>query len=226
MDALTRDIRKFIYDRLRETARAPVLEQIMARFGLARAQARAALETLHATRHLVLLERTERILMAHPFAAIASPFRVAVNGSTTYFANCSWDSIAMHVMLGEPVRIESFCHQSGEQIVVELANDSIKSVRPERTIVYLGLPAAQWWQDIVYACSNTMVYFASRERLAEWLAAGRVEKPGEALSIEKTIQLSVPIYRRKMALEYERPSPDELRNHFRNLDLEGDFWAI
>ena len=55
---------------------------------------------------------------------------------------------------------------------------------------------------------------------------GRVEKPGEALSIEKTIQLSVPIYRHKMDVDYERPSPDELRNHFRNLDLEGDFWAI
>src|SRR5262245_14692402 len=106
-EAAARDIRKFVYDRFRETARAPVVEVIMQRFALSRRQVVDLLRGLEAARQLALVPGTERILMAHPFSAITTPFRVEARGGRTFFANCAWDAIAFHVLLDEPIRIDS-----------------------------------------------------------------------------------------------------------------------
>ena len=153
--AAARDIRKFIYDRFRETARAPVVEEIMQRFTLRRREVVDLLRGLETTRQLALVPGTERILMAHPFSAIATPFRVETREGRTFFANCAWDSIAFHVLLEEPIRIDSYCHHCGETVEIRLADDAVQSARPASTLVYLALPAAKWWQNIVLACSNT-----------------------------------------------------------------------
>ncbi|MFQ6016589.1 MAG: alkylmercury lyase family protein [Kiloniellaceae bacterium] len=226
MEGLAKEVRKFVYDRMCDTSYPPLLEEIMGRFELTRGRAKQILKALQAENQVVLLAGTDRILMAHPFSAISSPFRVTLSDGRAFFANCSWDSIAMHVMLGRDVRIDSFCHHSGAKIAIELSNGTVESAQPEGTIVYLGLPAARWWQDIVHTCSNTMVYFGSRAHLDEWLTVNRIEKPGETLTIEKTIALSGPLYQRKMDLDYQRPSASELRRHFAGLGLAGAFWDI
>lgn len=226
MDSVARSVRQFVYEFLRETSSPPVLEQVMRRFALTRAEARAAFDEIQHHKQIVLLPGTERILMAHPFSAIPTPYRVTAEDGRTYFANCSWDSIAIHVALGIDVRIDSFCHQGGETIVIELAHETVKSVQPEGTMVYLALPAARWWQDIIHACSNTMVFFSSRDRLDAWLTLNRIEQPGEALTIEQAIDLSRPIYAGKMEADYERPSPADLQHHFETMGLTGPFWAL
>ena len=76
MGSMTKDVRKFIYDRLVETAAPPVLEEIMAAFALDRRQAREVVAGIAEAKQVVLLAGTDRILMAHPFSAVATPFRV------------------------------------------------------------------------------------------------------------------------------------------------------
>ncbi len=226
MDAGVREIRKYIYDRFLQTSRPPVVEEIMDRFDLRRPQAVESLKILESEKHVVLLPGTERILMAHPFSAVTTPFRVKLTGGQVMFTNCSLDSIAMHVMLEQDLRIESFCHHSGKRIEVDLKNENVRSVRPEGMIVYLGLPVARWWDDIIHTCSNTMVFFGSQRDLDEWLTSNRIKARGQDLTIEKTIKLSLPMYRRRMEIDYERPSIPELTNHFRSLDLQEPFWQL
>lgn len=100
--------------------------------------------------------------MAFPFAAVATPFRVTVRGRR-YFANCAWDAIAFHAMLGDDVRVESFCHHCAAPIELELRDGRVTHVEPRDALVYLALPPIQWWEDIITTCSNTMVFFASPE---------------------------------------------------------------
>ncbi len=226
MDDLARDVRKFIYDRIRETSHAPVIEESMRRFGLARGTAREVIGVVEANRQVVLLKGTDRILMAHPFSAVPTPFRVTLDDGQAFFANCSWDAIAMHVMLEAAVAIDSFCHHCGEKIAIELSDETVKSKRPEDPIVYLGLPAAKWWEDVVHTCSNTMVFFASDGHRDDWITANGVDAPGQSLDIGTAIGLSRPIYRGKMERGYERPSLEELRRHFADLGLTGPFWAL
>ncbi len=224
--AAARDIRKFIYDRFRETSRAPVVEEIMERFALPRRRVVGVLRELQSARQLALVPGTERILMAHPFSAIATPFRVEAGGGRSYFANCAWDSIAFHVLLEEAVRIDSYCHHCGETVEIRLADDAVHAACPASTIVYLALPAAKWWENIVLACSNTMLFFSSTAHLNDWLGAEPPMPTGQALSLDKTIKLSVPIYRGKMAVDYARPSAAVLSQHFRDLGLTGPFWEL
>ena len=132
----------------------------MSRFSIARDDATALLRDLESARHIALVPGTTRILMAFPFSAIATPFRVTARGQT-YFANCAWDAIAFYAMLRDEVQVDSFCHHCATPIRIELRDGHAAYVEPQETLVYLALRPAQWWANIVTTCSNTMVFFAS-----------------------------------------------------------------
>jgi hypothetical protein len=70
-----------------------------------------------------------------------------------------------------------------------------------------------------------MVFFSSRDHLSDW-AVSDSQKGGEALTIEQTLKLSMPIYKHKMSLDYARPSREQTIAHFQSLGLTGDFWKI
>jgi hypothetical protein len=224
-DSLARDVRKYVFDHFLEHAAPPVLEQIMERYHLDRFEAFAVLKGLEEARHVKLVPGTQRILMAFPFSAVATPFRVTrpVIGRR-YYANCAWDAVAFHAMLHEIIRIEGRCHHCAEPIYIELAGGKSRAAPPE-PVVYLALPASQWWNDIVLTCSNHMVFFSSESHLDEWRMATQAPE-GAVLNIEETHALSVPIYEDKLRVEYARPGKDHLVAHFRSLGLTGEFWRL
>ncbi len=226
MEMLHRQIRKFVYDKFRETSQPPVVEEISTRFGLDRREAATTLRSMHAERILVLLPGTVRILMAHPFSALTTPYRVKLNNGQALFANCAYDAVAMHVTLEENIAVRSFCTHCCEPILIELTDEAVRSAQPRDTIIYLGLPFAQWWDDIVNTCSNTMLFFCNQSHLDAWVEGNGLEKPGESLTIEQTLRLAGPTYRGRMELDYDKPSAEVLSTHFEALGLTGAFWAV
>jgi hypothetical protein len=217
-------VRKFVFDHFLEHGTPPVAEQVMTEFSLSRSEANEALRALEAARHIALVKGTARILMAFPFSAIATPFRVTVGGRT-YFANCAWDAVAFHAMLGEGIRVESYCDHCATPIEVEMQDGRAINVRPQDALVYLALPPARWWEDITATCSNTMVFFASPEhRDASALCAPANQSA--SLTPDQVHALSGPIYARKFALDYARPSKQELLDHFAAIGLTGDYWTL
>jgi hypothetical protein len=224
---LQKDVRKYILEHFEEHTTAPVLEQIMRKFGLDRASAFKVLVELQSARHIALLGDTQRILMAFPFSSIVTPFRVRLTGKDKeYFANCAWDAVAIHVTLGKEQWISSYCHHCSEDIKIHLKDQRLISQRSDNLpLVYLALPASKWWENIVLTCSNNMVFFSSRDHLSDW-AVSDSQTGGEALTIEQTLKLSMPIYKHKMSLDYARPSREQTIAHFQSLGLTGDFWKI
>jgi len=219
-----RTLRHFIFEWCLAKEQPPVIEELIARFSASREECRKALLSLESQRLLVLLPGTDRILMAHPFSGIVTPFCAATANGKRYFANCAWDAIAFHVMLQEDVSITSFCHQCGRPIDVTLSGQKVGYSSPVTTVVFLALPAAHWWKDIILACSNTMVFFCSTEHQSDWSRTGAPD--GAPLTIQQVITLSIPIYRTKMALDYQRPSVAVLRAHFAEMGLTGAFWEL
>lgn len=226
MDTLAKNVRKFVYDRLRVTAQPPLAEEVARQFELDRQNAVETLKLLEVNRMLVLLPGTARILMAHPFSAITTPFRVTQNGGQEFFANCAYDSIAMHLTLEEDVKVTSFCHYCCETIEIELADETVRTCRPKDTIVYLGLPFARWWDDMVYTCSNTMLFFSNKDHLDAWLETNHITDPGQALTIDQALRLGGPTFKGRMDVDYEKPAPTELSKHFESLGLTGEFWQV
>jgi hypothetical protein len=223
-EMLRQRVRLFVMQQFLDHAAPPVVEQLMHEFPLSRDAAAGVLHGLEAARHIALVKGTDRILMAFPFSAIATPFRATVRGGS-YFANCAWDSIAFHTMLGDDVRVESFCQHCAAPIQIELRDGRAALVDPPETLVYLGLRPTEWWTDIVTTCGNTMVFFASPEHRD---ASDLCVRPNQAASLtpDQTLALSGPTYARKLALDYARPSKEALLAHFAAIGLTGEFWTL
>jgi hypothetical protein len=221
---LSARVRKFVFDQFLEHAAPPIVEQVMTQFSLSREGATDVLGALEAARHIALVKGTGRILMAFPFSAIATPFRVTARGRQ-YFANCAWDAIAFHAMLRDEIRVDSYCHHCAAPIEIEMRDGRAVRIDPADTLVYLALPPAQWWEDIVTTCSNTMVFFTSPEhRDASPLCAP--EGAAASLTPDQVHALSGPIYGRKFDLDYARPSREQLLGHFAAIGLTGDYWRL
>ncbi|TMA05932.1 MAG: hypothetical protein E6J94_08275 [Methanobacteriota archaeon] len=221
---LVQDVRKYVFDHFLEYSVPPVAEQIMKRFHLGRPQALEVLQALETGRHVRLVPGTQRILMAWPFSAVATPFLVTRRNRRWYFANCAWDAVAFHAMLNEEIRITSQCHDCAETIALTLSNGRTIAT-PREPVVYLSLPASRWWEDIVNTCSNHMVFFRSRSHLDDWKRENSIDD-GATLTIDQTHALSVPLYRDRTKLDYVRPSKEELTAHFQALGLTGPFWEL
>ena len=142
MDAADLRIRNLTYELLVELGRAPTSEEATLATGL---DVRESWRRLHEARALVL-DQTGEIRMAHPFSAVATPYRVQVRGRRWY-ANCAWDAFGICAALHTDGRIETTCADCGEGLVVE-----VRDRRPsDETLVFHCLvPAARWWDDIVF----------------------------------------------------------------------------
>ncbi|MGH2455313.1 MAG: organomercurial lyase [Candidatus Limnocylindria bacterium] len=224
MTSLLRRVRLHIFEHFLELGAPPVVEGLMREFSVSRAEATDALRELAAARHIALVPGTDRILMAFPFSAVATPFRVTARGQT-YFANCSWDAIAFHTMLGEEIRVESACHHCAAPIRVEMADGRARVVDPSEALVHLALPPARWWDDIVTTCGSTMVFFCS----AAHRDASDLCGPANAtasLAPDLVHALSGPIYANKLAIDYQRPSREALLDHFAAIGLIGEYWQL
>lgn len=219
---LAQRLRLFVFQRFAESAAPPVVEELMAEFGLTRAETVDVLHELREARHIALVKGTARILMAFPFSAIATPFRVKADGRD-YFANCAWDAIAFHSMLATDIAIESYCQHCARPISIRMSEGAETRLEPESAIVYLALRPTQWWDDIITTCSNTMVFFCSPEhRDASDLFASA--DPGASLTPDQVHELGKPLYATKLSINYTRPGREELAAHFASLGLTGPFW--
>jgi hypothetical protein len=218
------EIRKFIFDSFLETGRAPLVEEIIPHFKVDREEAVNLLLELQASHHILLLPGTHRILMANPFSNLPTPFRVS-SGPMSYYANCAWDAIALHVLLEREVRIASFCHHCGAAILLGLSSGKRIGDEGKDLLVYLGTPVSKWYDDLVVTCSNTMVFFASREHLNEWKRS-KPEADGEALSVDKMVEVVTPISKGRSRLDYQMPSRAQLMSHWESIGLRGAFWTF
>ncbi len=193
-------------------------------FGLGRADAYSALRQLEVDHHILLVPRTQRILMANPYSAVTTPFRVFID-SKGYFANCAWDTISMHVMLNRDARVESYCYHCAEPINLSISGGKLVSGSSAEPLIFLSMPVARWYESLIDTCSNNMVYFSTREHLADWL----VDHPdlnGEALTVEKMAEVCRPLSAGRMNLDYQRPAKEELMAYWDSAGMKSDFWKF
>ena len=70
-----------------------------------------------------------------------------------------------------------------------------------------------------------MVFFASPEHRDASDLCGS-DDAAVSLTPDQVHALSVPIYERKFALDYARPTREELLDHFAAMGLTGDYWKL
>ena len=146
MDELDLRVRNHAYARFVELGRAPRFDEIAAELALPFESVRDAMERLH-DEHAIVLERDRsRIRMANPFSAVPTPHRVLADGRWWY-ANCAWDAFGILAALHANGHVSSSCPDCAEAIEIDVRNGELDR---DDHIVHINVPAAHWWDDIVF----------------------------------------------------------------------------
>ena len=137
-------VRVALMERFAALMRAPTNEELALAAGLDVAEVPAALEALQDERMLVL--RDGELWMAAPFSAVPTAYVAVVNGRR-HFGNCIWDALGIFAMLGQDGRLDTSCGCCGTAMQLRLAGGRLD---PTAGIAHFGIPAAHWWDDIVF----------------------------------------------------------------------------
>ena len=84
--------------------------------------------------------------MANPFSAVPTPFLVKAGGRS-YYGNCIWDAMGVPAMLKQDALIEASCGCCGSAMNLKITNGSLEETGG---IAHFAIPAAHWWDDIVF----------------------------------------------------------------------------
>jgi hypothetical protein len=136
MDESDLQLRNRIYAQLVELGRAPSRAELGDDAGLRR---------LHDA-HALVLDGAGEIRMANPFSAVPTSYRVEAGGRSWY-ANCAWDAFGIPAALHVDGHVSTECADCGEAIEVDLQGKP----EPADLVFHVAVPAAHWWDDIVFS---------------------------------------------------------------------------
>ena len=139
-------LRTLTYSLFVELGRAPTAPEVAESGGWAQDEVLLGWRRLHEQHALVLNSATAEIRMANPFSAVPTAYRVQADGRWWY-ANCAWDAFGICAALHSDGRIEASCPDCGERLSIE-----VRQKRPddESLLFHCLVPAARWWDDIVF----------------------------------------------------------------------------
>jgi alkylmercury lyase-like protein len=139
-------IKLVIYRHFAETGQRPLPGVVAARVGSDVEGVLDAYMRLRSQRVLALDVDGSSIRMAPPFSGVPTQHVVIVDGKQ-YFANCAWDAFGIPAALHRPGMVYSRCEQSGEPF--RFAVD-LKGPESSTWLFHCLVPAAKWWDDIVF----------------------------------------------------------------------------
>lgn len=135
-----------IYHATAEAGSPPRIEEVARRVEATPLAVRESYARLGASRLLVLEPDGVTIRMAPPFSGVPTQHQVIVD-EVTYHGNCAWDALGIAAALKRPALIHSRCEQSLEPLHLAVGT---AGPEPSSWLFHCLVPAARWWQDIVF----------------------------------------------------------------------------
>jgi Alkylmercury lyase len=140
------EVKLAVYRHFAETGRRPSIMEMAERVGSDSKSVLDAYQRLGAQRLLVLEADGLSIRMASPFSGVPTRHIVEAGG-IRYFANCAWDALGVPAALHKQGTIHSYCSQSGEPFHLEV---DLQGPEHSDWVFHCLVPAAKWWDDIVF----------------------------------------------------------------------------
>ena len=145
-DAMVNDVRVHVYGSFIARGRPPMPLETAKALRMDVADVLSALRRLHDDDVIVLLPGTDFVWLAHPFSALAAPFRV-VAGDMRWDAICIWDALGVLAVTERDGTVETLCPDCGQELEVKVRGGQILS---RDHVVHYGVPAARWYEDVAY----------------------------------------------------------------------------
>ena len=137
-------LRRQTYADVVTLGRVPTAAETAAGTGRTEAEVLAGWRRLATEHALVLDPAGERIVMANPFSAVPTAFRVRAD-ERWWYANCAWDAFGVCVVLGGSGVIETSCADCAEPVTLTV---SPAGHTPSDLLFHVLVPARHWWDDI------------------------------------------------------------------------------
>jgi len=139
-------VREYVYERTAASGRPPLAAEVGEALGATRDEVLERFRELRGRRLLALGGDSGEIVMAPPFSAVPTGFRVFAGGRS-YFANCVWDAYGIAAALHRDAEVEASCGCCGDPMTMAVAGE-----RPVATdgVAHFAVPAAEWWDAITY----------------------------------------------------------------------------
>lgn len=143
---LDKEVRYHVYDHAMREGLPPTVAETSSALARSPDEVRASFQRLADGHVLVLQKEGGEILMANPFSAVPTPFLVEV-GDRSYYGNCIWDAMGIPAMLKQDATIEASCGCCSTAMNLKVTNSSLEEARG---LAHFAIPAARWWDDIVF----------------------------------------------------------------------------
>lgn len=139
-------VRHQIYDLCMKRGQPPLSTELSLLLDAPVEQVHNALTNLAEAHMLVLQRDNGEILMANPFSAVPTSFRVETPTFACY-GNCIWDSLGIAAMLHQNVRIQTSCADCGSVLKLNILDEELHG---DQSLIHFAIPARHWWDDIVF----------------------------------------------------------------------------
>jgi hypothetical protein len=215
------DIRLAIYEAFALEGRPPTIVDVATLFDLPASDVRAAWHRLAGSRHIVL-DGSEAVVMAHPFASIPLGFSV-MGRRTLWWGGCAWDSFAVpHLVPGEDaVLVATRCPACGTAHA--WAVDRHGPPDGDQVAHFL-VPVARIWDDVVHTCGHQRL-FCDEACVDRWLAESGNDR-GYVMDLATLWRLARGWYAGRLDHGYRRRDPAGSAAYFREVGLDGPFWGL
>ena len=144
--AFDKVVRSYVYDYVMREGLLPIVAETSSALARSSGEVRSSFQRLADGHILVLQKGSGEILMANPFSAVPTPFLVKAGGRS-YYGNCIWDAMGIPAMLKQDATIEASCGCCSTAMNLKVTNGSLEGTRG---IAHFAIPAAHWWDDIVF----------------------------------------------------------------------------
>jgi alkylmercury lyase-like protein len=139
-------IKLVVYRHFAETGQRPSPGSVAASVGSDVESVLDAYLRLRSQRVLALEPDGSSIRMAPPFSGVPTQ-HVVIADEKQYFANCAWDALGIPAALQRPGIVYSRCERSGEPLRLAVG---LEGPEPSTWLFHCLVPAAKWWDDIVF----------------------------------------------------------------------------
>jgi hypothetical protein len=144
--AFDNEARRYVYDHVMQRGSPPTIAETASALSVTPENVKVSFQRL-ADGHILVLQRGNgEILMANPFSAVPTPFLVKA-GDRSWYGNCIWDATGIPAMLQQDATIEASCGCCGTAMHLAVTNGSLEEAPG---IAHFAIPAAHWWDDIVF----------------------------------------------------------------------------
>lgn len=218
-DQIDAEVRQAVYRTFAE-GRVPRRSFVARALRLPFDEVRRSYDRLAAARVFVLQPGSGEVLMAMPFSAVPTPFRVE-GPQVAWWAACAWDALGIAAATSQDVRITTACADCQAPMVVHVRRGSL--VEPEG-VAHVAVPAAHWWDDIGFT-GATLRLFRSEEHVQRWAHAAGLA-PGAILPLTQLWALARAWYYDRLSPSWQRKPIEELQAVLERVGLTGPFWAL